>query len=98
MSGSYNNIWNNGDISVTDERCHILEWLSQLNPQVRHRDVRSSQVEGVGDWLLQAEEFIDWNTSEDGLVSTILFCYGDPRAEKAHLRYESIFSWANTGD
>jgi len=97
-SGSYNNTWNNCDISVTDERRHILEWLSPLAPRLRHRDVRKSQVEGVGNWVLQTEEFIDWNTGEDGVVSPVLFCYGDPGVWKTHLRYEPIFSWANGSD
>src|SRR5437868_3036282 len=43
VSGSYNT-WNNCDISVTDERRQILEWLSPLAPRKRHRDIRESQV------------------------------------------------------
>ena len=97
VSGSYNT-WNNCDISVTDERRHILEWLSPLAPRIRHRDVRRSQVEGVGDWILRAEEFINWNTGEDRVVSPVLFCYGDPGVGKTHIRYEPIFSWADGGD
>ena len=97
VSASYNNTWNNCDISVTDERCHILEWLSPLAPRLRHRDVRRSHVEGVGDWILQKEEFIDWNTGEDGVVSPVLFCYGDPGVGKTHLRCDPIFSWENGG-
>ena len=93
MSGSYNNTWNDCDFGVTDERRHILEWLSPLAPRLRHRDVRRSQVEGVGDWLLRTEEFINWNTGEDGVVSPILFCYGDSGVGKTHIRYEPTFSW-----
>ena len=83
---------------VTDERRDILEWLSLLAPRLRHRDVRRSQVEGVGDWLLRTKEFIDWNTGEDGVVSPVLFCYGDPGVGKTHIRYEPIFSWEHGGD
>ena len=98
VSGSYNNTWTNCDISVTDERRHILEWLSPLAPRLRYRDVRRSHVEGVGDWLLRTEEFIDWNTGGDELVSPLLFCYGDPGVGKTHIRYEPTFSRENGGD
>ena len=76
----------------------MLEWLSPLAPRLRHRDVRRSQVEGVGDWLLRKEEFINWNTGEDGVVSPVLFCYGDSGVGKTHIRYERTFSWENEGD
>jgi len=98
VNGSYNNIWNNCDIRVTDERRHILEWLSPIAPQLRHRDVRSSQVEGVGDWLLRTEEFINWSTGEDGVAIPVLFCDGDPGVGKTHIRYAPTFSRANGGD
>ena len=97
VTASYNNTWNNCDISVTDERRHILKWLSPLAPRLRHRDVRRSRVEGVGDWVLQTEEFIDWNNGEDGVVSPVLFCYGDPGVGKTHIRYEPTPSWENGG-
>ena len=93
MSGSYNNTWNNCDVSVTDERHQILEWISPLAPRLRHRDVRRSQAEGVGDWLLRTDEFINWNTREDELVSPLLFCYGDPGVGKTYVRYGPTFSW-----
>ena len=98
VSGSYNNTWTDCEISVTDERRHILDWLSPLAPRLRHRDVRRSRVEGVGDWVLQTEEFIDWNTREGGVVNPILFCYGDPGVGKTHLRYDLMFSRANRGN
>ena len=98
VSDSYNNTWNNCDISATDERRQILEWLSPLTPRKRHRDVRGAQVEGVGDWVLRTEEFVNWHTGEDGVVSPVLYCYGDPGVGKTHLRYEKAFTWANEGD
>ena len=87
VKDSYNNTWNNCDISVTDERRQILEWLSPLAPRKRHRDVRASQVEGVGDWVLRTDEFVNWCTGEDGVVNPVLFCYGDPGVGKTHVRY-----------
>ena len=95
VKDSYNNTWNNCEISVTDEKRQIQEWLSPLAPRKRHRDVRASQVEGVGDWVLQTDEFVNWHTGEDGVVSPVLFCYGDPGVGKTHLRYKKAFSWVN---
>ena len=46
----------------------------------------------VGDWLLGTEEFINWNTGEDGVVSQVLFCYGGPGVGKTHTRYAPTFS------
>ena len=88
VNGSYNNTWNNYGVPVTDERRQILEWLSPLAPRTRHRDIRASQVEGVGDWLLQTEEFVNWYTGEDGVVIPVLYCYGDPGVGKTHVRYD----------
>ena len=94
------NTWNNCDILETDERRHILEWLSPPAPRLRHCDIRRSQVEGVGDWLLQTDEFIkkNWNTGEDGVASPVLFCYGDSGVRKTHIRYEPTFSWESESD
>ena len=88
VNDSYNNTWNNYDISVTDERRQILEWLSPLAPRKRHRDIRASQVEGVGDWVLRTDEFVNWHAGEGGVVSPVLLCYGDPGVGKTHVRYD----------
>ena len=45
-------------------------------------------MEGVGDWVLRTEEFVNWHTGEDGAVSPVLFCYGDPGVGKTHIRYD----------
>ena len=55
-------------------------------------------MEGVGDWLLRKEEFINWNTGEDGVASPVLFCYGDPGVGKTYIRYGLTLSWVNGGD
>ena len=52
-------------------------------------------MKGVGDWVLQTDEFVNWHTGEDGVISPVLFCYGDPGVGKTHLRYEKTFSWVN---
>ena len=96
--GNVNDSYNTVNNYNSDERRHILEWLSPLAPRLRHQDVKRSQVEGVGDWLLRTDEFKNWNNVEDGAVSPVLFCYGDPGVGKTHLRYGLTFSWANGDD
>ena len=90
MTGSYKNVWNYGDISVPDENSSILEWLSPLALRERHRVVSEGRVEGVGDWLLQTNEFEKWHSSEDEAVHPVLFCYGDPGVGKTYLRCAKV--------
>ena len=90
---SYNNTWNNyTTASSSDRKREILEWLSSLEPQgdqqgKRHQDVRHSRVDGIGDWLLETDEFLRWRDCEDGSVNPTLFCCGDPGVGKTYLRY-----------
>jgi len=51
------NVYNNF-YRPDDEKAQILAWLSPLEPRGRHRDVRNHRVKGVGNWLLQTEEFL----------------------------------------
>ena len=87
VTDSYRNVWNNCEISVSDEKRHILEWLSPLAPRERHQAVREGRMDGVGNWLLGTDEFEKWHTSEDHAVNPVLFCYGDPGVGKTYLRY-----------
>ncbi|RPA92356.1 hypothetical protein L873DRAFT_1655805, partial [Choiromyces venosus 120613-1] len=63
----------------------ILEWLSPLAPRERHQIVRDGRVPGVGDWLLQTNEFEKWHKRENQDVSPVLFCYGDPGVGKTYM-------------
>ena len=83
---SYKNVWNNCEISVSDEKRQILEWLSPLAPRERHRAVSEDRMDGVGDWLLRTNEFEKWHRGEDKAVHPVLFCYGDPGVGKTYLR------------
>ena len=85
-NSSVNKVWNN--CTIADEDSGILEWLSPLEPQTRHYDIRTRRVERVGDWLLQTEEYRNWlgGTSSDGLNSSVLFCYGGPGVGKTYIR------------
>ncbi|RPA93371.1 hypothetical protein L873DRAFT_1605659, partial [Choiromyces venosus 120613-1] len=82
VTDSYKNVWNSYEISMSDEKRQILEWLSPLAPHKRHQTVSDGRVDGVGNWLLQTNEFKKWHTSEDEAVNPVLFCYGDPGVGK----------------
>ena len=84
MTDSYNNVWNN--CAISDEKRHVLEWLSPMVPRERHQAVRDGRVDGIGNWLLGTNEFEKWHTSEDEVVNPVLFCYGDPGVGKTYLR------------
>ena len=58
ITDSFNNVWNN--CTIANEYSEILAWLSPLEPQIRHHDIRTRRVDEVGDWLLQTEEYRNW--------------------------------------
>ena len=76
------------NLSSAHERGEILAWLSPLEPRIRHRDIRAGRVEGVGDWLLQKEEYQNWfDGIRDGEPdNSALFCCGDPGVGKTYIR------------
>jgi len=76
------------DPVLPDERSEILEWLSPLEPQIRHRDIRARRVDEVGNWLLQTEEYRNWFRSIRGGESdgAALFCYGGLGVGKTYIR------------
>ncbi|RPA89741.1 hypothetical protein L873DRAFT_1822271 [Choiromyces venosus 120613-1] len=78
VADSYKNVW------MLDEKRQILEWLYPLASLERHQTVCGGRVDGVGDWVLQTNEFKKWHTSEDG-VNPVLFCYGDPGVGKTYM-------------
>jgi len=82
---SYNNVWNN--CTITESRSQLLTWLSPLEPSLRHQDIRERRVGGVGEWLLQTEEFRSWCAGSGGDESDgpVLFCYGDPGVGKTYI-------------
>ena len=83
---SYNNVLNNCEISMSDEKRQILEGLSPTTPRERHQAVSEGRMDGVGNWLLGTSEFEKWHTSGDQAVNPALFCHGDPGAGKTYLR------------
>ena len=91
ITSSFNNII---DLSRPYEKPEILAWLSPLEPQIRHQELRSSRVNKVGDWLLQAQEYQNWlgGSGEGDSDGSVLFCYGDPGVGKTYIRQERRYS------
>ena len=83
VSNSYNNTIN---VRVEEESLRIQEWLSPLEPNKRHRDVRNGRLEGVGEWVLRRSEFESWCKSQDGSVDRTLLCYGGQGVGKTYIR------------
>ena len=79
ISGSFNTY-------MSDEDAQIMHWLSPLEPNKRHQGVQTDRFDGVGDWLLETEEFREWRGSEDAADKTVLFCSGSPGVGKTYLR------------
>ena len=86
VTDSYKNVWNNFEISVSDEKRQILEWLSPMAPRERHRAVREGRVDAVGNRFLHTSEFDKWHTSAGQAANPVLFYYGDPGVGKTYLR------------
>ena len=82
VTNSYNTNYNT---TYVDENPQILEWLSPLEPRLRHQDVRTRRLEGLGDWFLRTDDFINWSDGEDGSSMATLFCSGAPGAGKTYL-------------
>ena len=90
VSNSYNNITNMG---IDEESLRIQAWLSPLDPNKRHQDVRYRRFDGVGEWVLQRSEFKSWSESQDGSVNRTLLCCGGPGVGKTYIRYDrKVFS------
>ena len=69
-------------------KSEILAWLSPLEPQRSHHNIRARRVDEVGGWLLQTEEYRNWlaGIGEGESDGSALFCYGDPGVGKTHVR------------
>jgi len=86
---SLNTVVNLGNnCTIADDRSQISTWLSPLDPRLRHQDIRDRRAKGVGEWLLQTEEFRSWyDGSERGESdNAVLLCYGDPGVGKTFIR------------
>jgi hypothetical protein len=65
----------------------ILPWISPLEPQKRHYDIRQKRLEGTGGWFLQQSEFQQWidgdSPKQNSGTGSILTCSGIPGAGKS---------------
>jgi len=77
---------NNTNITCVDEKAKVLNWLSPLQPHVRHNDVRNRRQDGLGEWFLQTDEFLRWRDGEGESGKATLFCSGNPGVGKTFLR------------
>ena len=68
------------------ENQEIMKWLSPLDPRGRHQDVHTDRLDGVGNWLLETEEFREWKSNDGGADKAVLFCYGNLGVGKTYLR------------
>lgn len=75
------------DVEVNE----LLEWISTIDPQTRHRDISRKRRENTGDWFLRTEQFLKWRDysqgSDESFENTILGVYGIPGAGKSVILY-----------
>ena len=86
VSHSYNTI----NVGLDEESLRIQAWLSPLEPDIRHRGVSNRRLDGVGDWVLQRNEFESWRRSQNGSGDPTLLCYGGQGVGKTFIRYYGI--------
>ncbi|KAI5810810.1 hypothetical protein BZA77DRAFT_271005, partial [Pyronema omphalodes] len=66
----------------------ILQWLSPINHETRHRHIRLKRIKDTGDWFLRTDEFKNWRDHRQGdevVKNNILGVYGIPGAGKSVL-------------
>jgi len=70
-----------------DDETEILEWLSPLEPSLRHRDIATGRMDNIGAWLLETREFRGWHNGnrENKTDCAALFCDGSLGVGKSHI-------------
>ena len=58
--GNVSNSYNTINVGMDEESSRIQAWLSPLEPEIRHRAVSRGRMDGVGEWVLQRNEFEVW--------------------------------------
>jgi len=76
----------NTTVYNSDEDAQIMQWLSPIEPRIRHQGVREDRFDGVGDWVLETSEYREWRGGEGGSDKAVLFCSGNPGVGKTFLR------------
>ena len=85
QTNSNNNIITT-NITHVNKKTKLLNWLSPLQPRVRHNDVRGRRQDGIGEWFLRADEFLGWRDGKGEFGKATLFCSGNPGVGKTFLR------------
>jgi len=88
--GNVKNSYNTINVGVDEESLLIKAWLSPLEPDIRHRYVSNRRLDGVGDWVLQRNEFESWCEGQDGCRDPTLLCYGGQGVGKTFITYYEI--------
>ena len=84
-TNSPSNVQNNS--TAADQKSQILVWLSGLEPSIQHQDIQAHRADGVGEWLLQTEEYQNWfGGVPDKSDGSALFCYGGGGVGKTYVR------------
>jgi len=89
ITNSYNNtitLKETITVNKTDQDNQIKQCLSPLEPWDRHKSVQTNRVKGVGDWLLETNDFREWSRKKGTLKQAVLFYYGHPGVGKTHFR------------
>ena len=89
--GNVSNSHNRISVRISEKSSRIQPRWSPLEPHARHQDVRNRRLDGVGDWVLEKNEFKSWRMSQDGSGNPTLLCYGDQGTGKTYIRYQGIF-------
>jgi len=89
--GNVSNSYNTIKVGQDEESLRIQAWLSPLEPYGRHQDVSNRRLDGVGDWVLQRNEFRSWHRGQEGSEDPTLLCCGGQGVGKTFIRYR-IFS------
>ncbi|RPB01473.1 hypothetical protein L873DRAFT_1764180 [Choiromyces venosus 120613-1] len=76
---------NNFITNRTNDTAEIMQWLSPLEPHNRHQGIRGDRCDGVGNWLLETNEFQQWRSGVGGADEAVLFCHGNPVVGKTFL-------------
>lgn len=56
-----------------DERCKILQWISEIPYETDHYNAVKGRVKGTGQWLLDHEKYSQWRSADS---STTLWLSG----------------------
>ena len=79
----------------SEDNLLIQAWLSPLDPYKRHQDVRNLRIDGIGDWVLNSNEFESWRGGRNSSEKCVLLCYGGQGVGKTFIRYKGPLAvWA----